>query len=385
MRLITIVLVLTTTLSFAQPGYYKAQMHCHSTNSDGGLTPDELAQNYADLGFKILFITDHYSVTESDSVSCPDMLCINGQELSLAKHFNGFFLNRTINTSGFSNQQALDSIHGQGGLAALNHPVALGFPDTTVSYRVYAQEIIGMEHLNFIEIYNTLGEIYDPDNLMLWDSVLSAGKNVYGIAVDDLHQPIEAFQRGYVMIKLDTLTEANVYTALENGDFYASSGIEISKYEVHEDSIYIQCKNCTSIKFVGENQTTLNTVMDTIASYTITNELYVRVELADDGIGFNQKKAWTQPVFYTPNSIKEVKDNEHELTVFPNPVEDEITIVTRKTQQGVIYIYNAQGQLQLQQLAGETVTKIDFSGLAKGLYTIKYEAPDYTVTEKVIK
>ena len=38
---------------------YKANLHSHSTLSDGCLTPEEMAAAYREQGYSILAITDH--------------------------------------------------------------------------------------------------------------------------------------------------------------------------------------------------------------------------------------------------------------------------------------------------------------------------------------
>ena len=42
---------------------YKANLHCHSTLSDGKLTPDELKAAYKENGYSVLAITDHDTAT----------------------------------------------------------------------------------------------------------------------------------------------------------------------------------------------------------------------------------------------------------------------------------------------------------------------------------
>ena len=39
--------------------WYRANMHCHSTCSDGHLTPEQLKEAYKGHGYSILAITDH--------------------------------------------------------------------------------------------------------------------------------------------------------------------------------------------------------------------------------------------------------------------------------------------------------------------------------------
>ena len=39
--------------------FYKANLHCHSTVSDGALTPEELKKAYMAEGYSIIAYTDH--------------------------------------------------------------------------------------------------------------------------------------------------------------------------------------------------------------------------------------------------------------------------------------------------------------------------------------
>ena len=42
---------------------YKANLHTHTTKSDGGLAPQMAVDHYHQLGYNILAITDHNEVT----------------------------------------------------------------------------------------------------------------------------------------------------------------------------------------------------------------------------------------------------------------------------------------------------------------------------------
>lgn len=39
--------------------FYKANLHCHSTVSDGKLTPEELKKIYKEKGYSVIAYTDH--------------------------------------------------------------------------------------------------------------------------------------------------------------------------------------------------------------------------------------------------------------------------------------------------------------------------------------
>jgi len=64
---------------FAAPGqWYKANLHQHTTESDGKLTPASSAAHYRRQGYQVLAITDHGKVTEVSQFDAHDFLCLEG-------------------------------------------------------------------------------------------------------------------------------------------------------------------------------------------------------------------------------------------------------------------------------------------------------------------
>ena len=57
--------------------YYKANLHAHSTVSDGGLTPLELKERYKAHGYSILAYTDHELLVDHSDLADPDFLPID--------------------------------------------------------------------------------------------------------------------------------------------------------------------------------------------------------------------------------------------------------------------------------------------------------------------
>ena len=47
--------------------WLKAQFHAHSLRSDGELEPEEIATRYRDLGYDVLTISDHWTMTKIDA------------------------------------------------------------------------------------------------------------------------------------------------------------------------------------------------------------------------------------------------------------------------------------------------------------------------------
>jgi hypothetical protein len=86
--------------------------------------------------------------------------------------------------------------------------------------------------------------------------------------------------------------------ALERGDFYASTGVELADYQVTDKAITITIKADTyskyRVEFIGRNGAILSEAIASPAVYQFKgDELYVRAKILDS----NGRVAWTQPVW----------------------------------------------------------------------------------------
>ena len=48
--------------------FYKANLHCHTTVSDGSMTPEEVKAHYKAAGYSILALTDHHIIGDANKV-----------------------------------------------------------------------------------------------------------------------------------------------------------------------------------------------------------------------------------------------------------------------------------------------------------------------------
>ncbi len=62
---------------------YKANLHCHSTISDGVMTPEELKKNYKSRGYSILAYTDHEVLVPHNELNDEDFLTLPGYEVQV--------------------------------------------------------------------------------------------------------------------------------------------------------------------------------------------------------------------------------------------------------------------------------------------------------------
>ena len=62
---------------------YKANLHSHSTDSDGKLSPEELKKLYKDNGYSVLAYTDHMYMRDRTSLCDDEFVAISGYENSI--------------------------------------------------------------------------------------------------------------------------------------------------------------------------------------------------------------------------------------------------------------------------------------------------------------
>jgi hypothetical protein len=128
---------------------------------------------------------------------------------------------------------------------------------------------------------------------------------IYAIGDDDVHQlqskgeAIEALPgQAWIYVRAKELSSTAILSAIDNGDFYASTGVELSEYKADKTEVSIKVKATNfskyRIQFIGSGGKILQETSEPNAVYKIKgNEGYVRAKILES----NGKLAWTQPVF----------------------------------------------------------------------------------------
>ena len=65
--------------------FYKANLHCHSTVSDGKLTPEEIKKAYMDKGYSIVAYTDHDIMIDHSDLAEDGFLPLRGYEMEISE------------------------------------------------------------------------------------------------------------------------------------------------------------------------------------------------------------------------------------------------------------------------------------------------------------
>jgi hypothetical protein len=113
--------------------WYKGNLHTHTTNSDGLLSPDVIARYYQESGYDFLSITDHSVLTETCHLSSPDFLLLPGEEICAGisearrlTHIVGINIEDEVPVEDFNRaenpQNIINLIKSLGGIAIIGHP-----------------------------------------------------------------------------------------------------------------------------------------------------------------------------------------------------------------------------------------------------------------------
>lgn len=211
----------------------RANLHTHTTQSDGSMAPAQVIDEYHERGYSILALTDHNRNTWpwQDFGREPaelGMLAISGNELSRHHHTGALFCE--LETEKTDHEAALKEVAALDGLAILYHPGRYWKPEedapnivSAAVVKKYAGIFSRHDHLVGMEFVNG-GNRYPHDRL-LWDALLSEmmpERPVHGFADDDMHG-MSRLGNDWTVFPLPELTEDGVRNALTTGAFYAAS------------------------------------------------------------------------------------------------------------------------------------------------------------------
>ncbi len=258
--------------------FYKANLHSHSTDSDGYLSPRALCDLYKSHGYSVLCITDHDRMLDRSHLCDDEFLVLNGFEHSVGQYgYEGrlvhigmiasspdikpFVMLPCPDRNSLSDSEYTEAVNNavkianeNGFLCIQNHP-RWSF-DTDKECMDY-QGFFGME------VYNHFSEVMGVEdyNIAIQQNLARHGKDVFAIMADDDHNklgwlslqsnPFDVTTTsfgGWIVIKAPELTYNSIITALKQGDFYASTGPEFYElYITDENKLVVKCSEVRSI------------------------------------------------------------------------------------------------------------------------------------------
>ncbi len=262
---------------------YKANLHTHTTVSDGWMSPEDLKKHYMNAGYSVIAYTDHDMIVEQNALSDENFLAITSMEtyyntklfrvkpFSVVKTYHLNFLGMDRNNvvcPAFSkryverehtlqymtpemeqydydreySQECVNRIikeaNEAGFLVTLNHPYW-----SMQNYSDYCD----LEGLWGVEVYNHFSHVFGLDsNDQAFVDLLNQGKQVFPICGDDCHNE-ETSLGCFTMIKSPNLEYDNIMAALKNGDFYSSYGPEIKELIFDGNTLSFKCSEARRV------------------------------------------------------------------------------------------------------------------------------------------
>ncbi|MBE6575982.1 MAG: hypothetical protein E7654_06915 [Ruminococcaceae bacterium] len=261
--------------------FYRANLHSHSTDSDGHFTPEELVEGYLDHGYSILAITDHNRFFDRSLLCREDFLVLNAFEYNHADYIPE---NRTVHLGMIARSPEIREMPEL--LAFPNCPV--GTVDETFTASINENIRRGNEagfltvlnHMRWsldneadvlayrgmwaMEVFNHFSEVLGIEefNLSTYLSKIRQGEHLFGIMADDNHnlvgdrprslgnlEPWDFSFGGWIEVKAPELSYAAVIDALEQGNFYGSMGPRFESLYIEDGMLHVTCSpvRCISV------------------------------------------------------------------------------------------------------------------------------------------
>jgi len=261
---------------------------------------------------------------------------ITDQYQSKPIHINAINIRELIKPQGGNSvadvmQKNLDAVYAQrertGELmfAHINHP--------NFHWAIKIEDMMQLKGERFFEVYNGHPHVHNYGDSAtigmeeLWDRLLihyiTEGRDlVYGLATDDAHHYIEYKVgnsnpgRGWIMVRAPELSAGALISAMEKGDFYSTTGVELQEVEFKDRKLYIAVNPDQGVKYTiqfwgagrsvnskSKGGILLKEVKGIKGSYKLRKKhLYVRSKIISTKPKENPfahgdvETAWTQPV-----------------------------------------------------------------------------------------
>lgn len=246
--------------------FYKANLHCHSTFSDGKFTVEKIKKIYKDQGYNIIAFSDHNRLLCHMDLQDPDFLPITSVEIDFTAANDPCYANRTYHLNFFAKDpyankfiefdrvydadninKIIKCANESGFLVQYNHP--------RWSYQD-ARDFLPLDGLFGFEVYNHGCEMEMLNGFAEFEYEIFCrnGRRCACTATDDNHNlfldtasPYNDSFGGFTMIKAPDLSYGSIIAAMERKDCYASTKPLIYNLYVEENIVHIECSPCNCI------------------------------------------------------------------------------------------------------------------------------------------
>jgi hypothetical protein len=315
-------------LPFSEPGrFFRGNLHCHSSESDGRLAVADLIARYRALGYDFLAGTDHLEgfehwaggwagkrlskVVDTDVFQDSSFITLLGAEM----HGPGT-LRAGVGTSAtgatgepwhilavglppdFRGRPGETGPSLAGRAAAVGAFVALAHPSW---YGLTIEEALGVPDADAVEIFNYSTELHNDrgDGTQLLDALLTSGERALAIAADDSHGEINDFGGAWLNVHALDLTRHNILRSLKRGWFYSSSGPTLHDVRIEGDQVVIRCSPVNAIMLTGRGALCERKLGEALVHARLSVEKFTGDFCRVTVIAADRTHAWTNPIWLT--------------------------------------------------------------------------------------
>lgn len=310
--------------------FYKVNLHCHTTVSDGRLTPAQVKDLYVRHGYSAIAFTDHNMQVTHPELKDDRFIPLIGVEYNVNQpgypgkqfktcHFCLVSLEEDAPNPPCFSEEYINKKYVNNLFMADYDPDCIRFvreytPEcvntmikaardagyfVTYNHPSWSRENFGdymkYEGMNAMEIANNscLSMGYNDYNDRVYDDMLRGGKRIFCIATDDNHNkhpegdPECDSLGGWTVIKAEKLEYRALTFALEKGNFYASTGPEIRELWYEDGVLHVGCSEAVRVNVIyGIRAAQCALIRDgvpvTAADFKLRDEFdWVRVDVID--------------------------------------------------------------------------------------------------------
>ncbi len=287
---------------FSKSGrWIRAGFHCHTIDSDGGLTPEETLSRYQDAGYACAGITDHRKVTPIQHLSSDSFVAIDSIEVGGQPDVIGVGV-KTSPDPALPFCEKVSNLARQGAFTIGAHPTYSA---------VKSETYLSCPDLMAMEIYNGYCEEAYANGIAteLWDMLLGDGIRIWGVAGDDAHLNVRKryysdIGCGWVEIWTRELSSSAILKALRRGSFYSTQGPRFESFNVKGSKITIRTSPVEQVRWrtrgpcgYVQYASDPDGLIESSLPDWFAPRGYVRIEITDA----NGLRAWSNPFFVRRN------------------------------------------------------------------------------------
>ena len=290
--------------------YFKGNLHGHSNHSDGVLKPNEVVTEYKKLGYDFTCLSEHlwkgekfanelvldttylnennFIVIPSAELHCKGKKYVKNELWHIVA--NGLPVDFKCADDKENAHDLIQRAIDTGAFVTIAHPEW---------YTLTFDECMSVSHAHAVEIYNHSCHIEAARGFgtATVDYLLQEDKKIYLTATDDSHFRMSDAGGGWVMVASENLNENSILDSLKAGKYYSSTGVEIIKYEMHNNLVKVETSPAENITLVGKGSRSLsvngNKITEAIFDLNQLDTNWFRISIIDNFGRF----AWLNPVW----------------------------------------------------------------------------------------